>query len=254
MKAIPERGPKAPVGVITPSGVVPRDGREPGRHPARSRHRPNRPTSSSPSGRRRRLAGTRSRSPRRPSACRSTLPTTAGKYRLTVVLHDADGVAYDAVTQAMIPSLIVRVTGDFDGDIQAAANGRPDVRRRRRRSVSASGTSASRRGARKRSSRPRTCRAGRPRRSRQADRSLDPAHGRCRRCRPTRRTRRSARTCRSASRPASRSTPRCRSRHRRRRAPTCCCSTWSPRMAARSSPRARTRRSSASRPGGGRRP
>jgi len=49
------------------------------------------------------------------------LPATAGKYRLTVSLHDADGVAYDALTQALIPSLIVRVTGDYDGDIQAAA-------------------------------------------------------------------------------------------------------------------------------------
>ena len=49
-----------------------------------------------------------------------TLPTTPGRYRLTVTLHDADGVAYDAVTQALIPSLIVRVTGDFDGDIPAA--------------------------------------------------------------------------------------------------------------------------------------
>ncbi len=51
-----------------------------------------------------------------------TLPTTAGKYRLTVSLHDADGVEYDALTQALIPSLIVRVTGAFDGDIQAAAS------------------------------------------------------------------------------------------------------------------------------------
>ncbi|MFL5675719.1 MAG: hypothetical protein ACJ779_11980 [Chloroflexota bacterium] len=50
------------------------------------------------------------------------LPTTPGKYRLTVVLHDADGVAYDADTQALIPSLIVRVTGKYDGDLQAAAS------------------------------------------------------------------------------------------------------------------------------------
>jgi len=46
-------------------------------------------------------------------------PTAPGRYRLTVSLHDADGVAYDAATQAMMPSLIVRVTGDFDGAIQA---------------------------------------------------------------------------------------------------------------------------------------
>ncbi len=49
-----------------------------------------------------------------------TFPTIQGRYRLTVTLHDKDGVAYDAATQAMIPSLIVRVTGDFDGAIQAA--------------------------------------------------------------------------------------------------------------------------------------
>jgi hypothetical protein len=49
-----------------------------------------------------------------------TFPTVPGRYRLTVSLHDSDGVAYDAATQAMIPSLIVRVTGDYDGAIQAA--------------------------------------------------------------------------------------------------------------------------------------
>ncbi len=49
-----------------------------------------------------------------------TLPTTAGRYRLTVTLHDAGGVAYDAASQALIPTLIVRVTDDFDGDVLAA--------------------------------------------------------------------------------------------------------------------------------------
>jgi hypothetical protein len=49
-----------------------------------------------------------------------TLPTAPGRYRLTITLHDADGVAYDAATQALLPSLIVRVTGDFDGAIQVA--------------------------------------------------------------------------------------------------------------------------------------
>jgi hypothetical protein len=48
-----------------------------------------------------------------------TMPTVPGKYRLTITLHDADGVVYDAATQALIPSLIVRVTGDFDGAILA---------------------------------------------------------------------------------------------------------------------------------------
>jgi len=49
-----------------------------------------------------------------------TLPVAPGRYRLRISLHDADGVAYDAATQAMLPSLIVRVTGDFDGSIVAA--------------------------------------------------------------------------------------------------------------------------------------
>jgi hypothetical protein len=48
------------------------------------------------------------------------LPTAPGRYRLTITLHDADGVAYDAASQALLPSLIVRVTGDFDGAIQVA--------------------------------------------------------------------------------------------------------------------------------------
>ena len=48
------------------------------------------------------------------------LPTAPGRYRLTITLHDADGVAYDAATQVLLPSLIVRVTGDFDGAIQVA--------------------------------------------------------------------------------------------------------------------------------------
>jgi hypothetical protein len=46
-----------------------------------------------------------------------TLPTTPGRYRLTVTLHDADGVAYDAATQALLPAEFVRITGDFDGSI-----------------------------------------------------------------------------------------------------------------------------------------
>jgi hypothetical protein len=53
-----------------------------------------------------------------------TLPRAPGRYRLTVTLHDADGVAYDALTQALLPSLMVRVTGDFDGIIQAAPTAR----------------------------------------------------------------------------------------------------------------------------------
>jgi hypothetical protein len=50
-----------------------------------------------------------------------TLPKVAGRYRLTVTLHDADGVAYDAATQAMLPSLLVRVTAALDAQIVAPA-------------------------------------------------------------------------------------------------------------------------------------
>jgi hypothetical protein len=48
-----------------------------------------------------------------------SMPAVPGKYRLTITLHDKDGVVYDAATQTLIPSLIVRVTGDFDGAILA---------------------------------------------------------------------------------------------------------------------------------------
>ena len=46
-----------------------------------------------------------------------TLPVAPGRYRLTVTLHDGDGVAYDDASQALIPSLSVRVTGDYDASI-----------------------------------------------------------------------------------------------------------------------------------------
>lgn len=49
------------------------------------------------------------------------LPDAPGRYRLTITLHDAEGVAYDAATQALVSPLSVRVTGDFDGAIVAAA-------------------------------------------------------------------------------------------------------------------------------------
>ena len=51
---------------------------------------------------------------------RPPLDVVPGRYRLSITLHDADGVAYDAATQAQMSSLIIRVTGDFDGAIQAA--------------------------------------------------------------------------------------------------------------------------------------
>jgi hypothetical protein len=39
------------------------------------------------------------------------VPTAAGLYRLVATIHEADGVAYDAASQALVPALIVRVTG-----------------------------------------------------------------------------------------------------------------------------------------------
>jgi hypothetical protein len=39
------------------------------------------------------------------------IPTTPGLYRLVATIHQADGVAFDAATQALVPALIVRVTG-----------------------------------------------------------------------------------------------------------------------------------------------
>lgn len=49
-------------------------------------------------------------------------PAVPGRYRLTVTLHDGDGVAYDAATQALLPTLLVRVTGAIDAEIVAPAS------------------------------------------------------------------------------------------------------------------------------------
>lgn len=40
-----------------------------------------------------------------------TVPSTPGLYRLVATVHQPDGVAYDAATQALVPALVVRVTG-----------------------------------------------------------------------------------------------------------------------------------------------
>jgi hypothetical protein len=48
-------------------------------------------------------------------------PKTPGRYRLTVTLHDSEGVAFDAATQAMVPTLIVRITGEHDAGVVAPA-------------------------------------------------------------------------------------------------------------------------------------
>jgi hypothetical protein len=42
------------------------------------------------------------------------VPEQPGRYRLVTTLHDAKGVAFDAPTQALIPALIVRVSGDLE--------------------------------------------------------------------------------------------------------------------------------------------
>jgi hypothetical protein len=39
------------------------------------------------------------------------VPATPGLYRLVATVHQPDGLAYDAATQALLPALIVRVTG-----------------------------------------------------------------------------------------------------------------------------------------------
>jgi hypothetical protein len=39
------------------------------------------------------------------------VPSSPGLYRLVATLHQSDGIAFDAATQALLPALIVRVTG-----------------------------------------------------------------------------------------------------------------------------------------------
>ena len=48
-----------------------------------------------------------------------TMPKAAGLYRLTVTLHDPDGVAYDAATQALLSPMLVRIVGPFDAKVLA---------------------------------------------------------------------------------------------------------------------------------------
>jgi hypothetical protein len=49
------------------------------------------------------------------------VPTEPGLYRLVATVHDADGLAYDAATQALIPALVVRVTGTSTASWSVAA-------------------------------------------------------------------------------------------------------------------------------------
>jgi hypothetical protein len=54
-----------------------------------------------------------------------TVPAKPGLYRLVGTIHGTDGVAYDAATQALMPALIVRVTGSlgarYDAPVAALA-------------------------------------------------------------------------------------------------------------------------------------
>jgi hypothetical protein len=50
---------------------------------------------------------------------RVSAPAAPGRYRLTVTLHDKDGVAYDAASQAGVATLIVRLTGPYDAALSA---------------------------------------------------------------------------------------------------------------------------------------
>ena len=62
------------------------------------------------------------------------IPTAAGLYRLVATIHEADGAAYDAASQALVPALIVRVTGrltaryDAPAAVTAAAGKQVQVR------------------------------------------------------------------------------------------------------------------------------
>ncbi len=48
-----------------------------------------------------------------------TVPSTPGLYRLVATVHRPDGVAYDASTQALVPALVVRVTGPLTATYSA---------------------------------------------------------------------------------------------------------------------------------------
>ena len=50
-----------------------------------------------------------------------TVPSRPGLYRLVATIHQPNGVAYDASTQALIPALVVRVTGPLTATYGAPA-------------------------------------------------------------------------------------------------------------------------------------
>ena len=49
------------------------------------------------------------------------IPTAPGLYRLVATVHQSDGVAYDAASQALVPALIVHVTGRLTATYDAPA-------------------------------------------------------------------------------------------------------------------------------------
>ena len=144
----PLDGPAATVPAAPASPPAPPPAPEPSPPPA-PRARPSRSTSSRP-----RCIGevvapvaatrTAGRHLRPGHACRRT----AGLYRLVGTIHGTDGVAYDAATQALMPALIVRVTGSLSAPLRRSRrrlrHGRRDVQAAGQRDA----TSAPPRGAR----------------------------------------------------------------------------------------------------------
>jgi hypothetical protein len=51
-----------------------------------------------------------------------SIPTSPGLYRLVATIHDKDGVAFDAATQALVPALVVRVIGGETAAYSMAAS------------------------------------------------------------------------------------------------------------------------------------
>jgi len=49
-----------------------------------------------------------------------TVPDRPGRYRLVTTLHDRAGVAFDAATQALVPAMLVRISGELEADYLVA--------------------------------------------------------------------------------------------------------------------------------------
>ena len=47
------------------------------------------------------------------------MPSAPGLYRLSITLHDAEGIAYDAATQALVAPMLIRIAGAYDARILA---------------------------------------------------------------------------------------------------------------------------------------